>query len=73
VARLAPCSRTEFIRKLKNLSYDGPFAGAKHPVLSAPGKSNIIIPTLTGGDLSVDLLSRILRDAGIDRDEWTRA
>ena len=73
MARLAPCSRTEFIRKLKNLGYDGPFAGAKHQVMSAPGKSNIIIPNPHRGDLSVDLLSRILRDSNIDRDEWTRA
>jgi predicted RNA binding protein YcfA (HicA-like mRNA interferase family) len=73
VARLTPCSRTEFIRKLKNLGYDGPFAGTKHQVMSVPGKANIIIPNPHKGDLSVDLLSRILRDAQVDRDDWVRA
>jgi predicted RNA binding protein YcfA (HicA-like mRNA interferase family) len=73
VARLTPCSRAEFIGKLKNLGYDGPFVGAKHHVMSAPGRANVIVPNPHRGDISVGLLSRILRDANIDRDGWTRA
>ena len=71
--RLTPCSRTEFISKLKKLGFDGPFAGAKHQVMSAPGRANVIVPNPHRGDISVGLLSRILRDANIDRDEWTGA
>jgi predicted RNA binding protein YcfA (HicA-like mRNA interferase family) len=73
VARLTPCSRAEFIGKLKKLGFDGPFAGAKHQVMSAPGKANVIVPNPHRGDISVGLLRRILRDANIDREEWTRA
>lgn len=72
MARLTPCSRTEFIRKLKKMGYEGPFVGAKHQIMSASGKANIVIPNPHIGDIDVGLLSRILRDANIDRDEWTR-
>ncbi|MFZ0890201.1 MAG: type II toxin-antitoxin system HicA family toxin [Candidatus Binataceae bacterium] len=72
-ARLSPCSRTDFIRKLTDLGYEGPFAGAKHQIISAPGKANVIIPNPHRGQISIDLLSRILRDANIDRDDWIRA
>ncbi len=73
MARLVPCSRTEFIRKLRKLGYDGPFVGARHQVMSALGKPNIIVPNPHRGDIGVALLSRILRDADIDRDDWMRA
>jgi predicted RNA binding protein YcfA (HicA-like mRNA interferase family) len=73
VPRLTPCSRPEFIRKLKSLGYNGPFAGTKHQLMSAAGKPNIIIPNPHQGDISVDLLSKILRDANIDRDAWIGA
>jgi predicted RNA binding protein YcfA (HicA-like mRNA interferase family) len=73
LARLAPSSRAEFIRKLKNLGYDGPFAGARHQVMSALGKPNIVVPNPHRADIGVDLLSRILRDANIDREDWIRA
>jgi hypothetical protein len=33
----------------------------------------IIIPNPHGGDISVDLLSEILRKAKIDREEWFSA
>jgi predicted RNA binding protein YcfA (HicA-like mRNA interferase family) len=68
--RLAPCTRSEFIRKLKTFGYDGPFMGTRHQLMSADGKPNIIIPNPHRGEISVGLLSRILRDASIDRDEW---
>jgi len=71
--RLTPCSRSEFVRKLRKLGYDGPKAGGKHEFMSAPGKANIRVPNPHRGDISVDLLSRVLRDAEIDRDEWDEA
>jgi hypothetical protein len=41
--------------------------------MSAPGKANVIVPNPHRGDIGVDLLSRILRDANIDRDAWISA
>jgi predicted RNA binding protein YcfA (HicA-like mRNA interferase family) len=73
VSRLTPCSRTEFIRKLLALGYDGPFAGGKHQFMATKGKPAVRIPNPHKGDISVDLLAKILRDAGIDRDKWIKA
>ncbi len=71
--RLSPCTRAEFIRKLRSLGYSGPFAGTKHQVMSAIGKPNVIVPNPHRGEVGVDLLSRILRDANIERDDWIAA
>lgn len=73
-ARLTPCSRREFIRKLRALGYDGPYPGGRHEFMAVQGKPPIRVPNPhSGQDISVDLLARILRDAGIDREVWTRA
>jgi predicted RNA binding protein YcfA (HicA-like mRNA interferase family) len=73
-ARLTPCSRREFIRKLQALGYDGPYPGGKHEFMAAPGKAPIRVPNPHGGqEISVDLLARVLRDSGIDRDSWIKA
>jgi hypothetical protein len=73
-ARLTPCSRREFIRKLRALGYDGPYPGGKHEYMAAQGKAPIRIPNPhKGQEISVDLLARILRDSGVDRDSWTKA
>jgi predicted RNA binding protein YcfA (HicA-like mRNA interferase family) len=72
-ARLTPCSRREFIRKLRMRGYDGPYPGGKHEFMAAQGKPPIRVPNPhSGQDISVDLLSRILREAGIERDAWAR-
>lgn len=71
--RLTPCSRNEFIRKLRALGYDGPYTGGDHQFMAARGKPPVKVPNPHQGDISVDLLRRILRDAAIDRDAWQNA
>lgn len=73
MAARSPCSRREFIRKLRALGYDGPFAGGKHEHMTKTGGATISVPNPHRGDISVDLLSRILRVANISRDEWDKA
>lgn len=73
MARLLPCKRAEFIRKMRALGYDGPFRGGRHDYMSAKGKPSVRVPNPHGSDISTDLLSRILRDANIDRDKWIAA
>jgi len=73
VSRLTPCSRTEFIRKLRALGFSGPYTGGKHEFMAAKGKRPITIPNPHKGDIDISLLSKILRDAGIDRDKWINA
>ena len=66
MATLSPCSRREFIRKLRVLGYDGSFAGGKHRYMTKLGGATITVPNPHRGDISVSLLSRILRVAHID-------
>jgi predicted RNA binding protein YcfA (HicA-like mRNA interferase family) len=73
VPRLLPCSRTEFIRKLKALGYTGPYAGTKHQFMSKSGQANVRVPNPHEGDISVGLIAKILHDNNIDRDAWINA
>jgi len=73
VSRLTPCSRTEFIRKLRALGYGGPYAGGKHEFMAAKGRRPVTIPNPHQGDIDSSLLSKILRDSGIDRNKWISA
>jgi len=70
---LSPCSRREFVRKLKRLGYDGPFAGGKHQYMTKAGAPPLRIPNPHQADISVGLLSAILRIAGIKPDDWNSA
>lgn len=68
--RLTAVSRRELIRRLRKLGFEGPFPGSKHDVM-ARGDDSVVIPNShRGEDISVDLLIKVLRQAGISRDEW---
>ena len=74
---LTPCKRREFIRKLKSLGYEGPFAGGKHRYMSRsntatkPGAQTITVPNTDINDIG--LLKRILKNAKIDEDDFINA
>ena len=70
--RLRPISQPEFVRRLRQLGFEGPFAGGKHPYM-VRDELVITIPNPHRGEISVDLLSRILRQADITRQEWLSA
>lgn len=66
--------RRDFIQKLKNLGYDGPYTGTgRHPQYMIRGRQKIKIPNPHEGDMDVDLLSRILKNAAISKDDWNAA
>ena len=54
---------------MRELSFEGPFAGGRHPQMRRDDVT-VIIPNPHDGDIGVGLLSRILRQAGVSRDEW---
>lgn len=64
-----PISRADLIRALKSLGFTGPWPGGKHQIMLR-GEFKLPIPNPHQGDISRDLLARILRQAGISRDEW---
>ena len=70
---LRSCSRREFVRKLRNLGYAGPFAGGKHEYMTKKSASAVRVPNPHQSDITIDLLKRILQNAGIKQQEWENA
>ena len=70
--RWGPVSRRELIRGLRTLGFEGPFSGGKHQFMIR-GDVVLTIPNLHGKDVGVDLLARILKQAGVARREWQQA
>jgi predicted RNA binding protein YcfA (HicA-like mRNA interferase family) len=66
-----PISRRELVRALKTVGFDGPYSGGKHPFM-LKGDLALTLPNVHQGDIGRELLARILRQAGISRDEWER-
>ena len=69
MARLIPVSRRELVERFKELGFDGPYSGGKHPQMRR-GNLTIIIPNSHQGDISVGLLRRILQQANVSKEEW---
>lgn len=68
---IGPIKRRDLIRYLLQLGFEGPFSGGKHQFMTR-GKMTLRIPNPHEGDISQGLLMRILRQAGIVREEWER-
>ena len=69
MTRLSPVGRDELIRRLRDLGFLGPFSGGRHQFL-VRGTVRVILPNPHRSEIGADLLSRILREAGITREEW---
>jgi predicted RNA binding protein YcfA (HicA-like mRNA interferase family) len=54
---------------MRQLGFEGPFMGGRHPQMRR-GNVTLIIPNPHEGDIGVGLLTRLLRQAGVSRDEW---
>jgi predicted RNA binding protein YcfA (HicA-like mRNA interferase family) len=72
MGQLAPVSHKELVLKLRHLGFEGPYAGGKHPIM-VRGQLRLVIPNVHAADIGIPLLTRILRQAGISRDEWESA
>jgi hypothetical protein len=69
-----PISRRELVAALRRLGWDGPFVGGgKHPQFMTKGVRQLRLPNPHRGDIGVNLLGRILAQAGISRDDWEGA
>lgn len=72
MTRLTPVSRVELLRRLGSLGFEGPFIGGHHSFM-VRRDLRLIVPNPHHGDISVDLLTRILRQAGVSREVWGNA
>ncbi len=66
-----PIKRRELIRNLKKLGFSEPQTGGNHQYM-VKGQLKLFIPNPHRGDISKSLLSRILRQANISKDEWEK-
>jgi predicted RNA binding protein YcfA (HicA-like mRNA interferase family) len=69
MSQLKPISQNTLVKKLRKFGFEGPFPGGKHLYMI---KENIrlTIPNPHRKEIGIDLLSRLLRQAGINRREW---
>lgn len=66
-----PISQRKLIKALRRAGFDGPFPGPDHPYMYKDGHA-VKIANPHGEDIGLDLLKRILDQAGISRKEWER-
>jgi predicted RNA binding protein YcfA (HicA-like mRNA interferase family) len=71
VPRLGPIKRAELIRYLQILGFEGPYSGGKHQFM-LKGVIRLRLPNPHRRDVGRELLSRILKQAGIDKDGWEK-
>jgi len=67
--KLKPVSWKELVRRLKKFGFEGPYQVGKHPYM-IKGNLTLTIPNPHPKDISVDLLSRILKQAEINKRDW---
>jgi hypothetical protein len=67
-----PISRTDLVRSLHALGFDGPFSGGRHQFM-VRGEVVLRVPNPHQGDIGRELLARILRQGRITREEWESA
>lgn len=64
-----PIKRRELIKVLRRAGFDGPYAGGKHQYM-VRDEIRLTLPNPHQGEIGTDLLARILKQAGISREEW---
>jgi predicted RNA binding protein YcfA (HicA-like mRNA interferase family) len=69
MGKLGPITWLELVRRLRNLGFEVPYQSGKHPYMVKDDRT-VTIPNRHAEEIGVDLLARILRQAGIDRETW---
>jgi len=66
-----PIKHRDLVKALRKAGYEGPFSGGKH-LYMVRGDVVLTIPNPHGKDIGRGLLSRILEQANIEREEWEK-
>ena len=73
MSRWTPCKRTDFIRRLRMLGFEGPYSGARHQFLI---RANHRLTIPSNAEYSVPQLRVLLRDVeaiigrGLTQEGW---
>ncbi|PIW76277.1 MAG: hypothetical protein CO001_02190 [Candidatus Portnoybacteria bacterium CG_4_8_14_3_um_filter_40_10] len=59
------------IQNFRKLGFEGPYSGGRH-LFMKKGALKVHIPSKHKGDISAGLVNEILRQAGIDKEEWDK-
>jgi len=68
---LTPVSHRELVARLRQLGFQGPYAGGKH-LMMVRGQVRLTLPNVHAQEIGIDLLIRVLKQAGVSREEWER-
>jgi predicted RNA binding protein YcfA (HicA-like mRNA interferase family) len=71
VPRLGPIKRAELIKYLQILGFEGPYSGGKHQFM-LKGMIRLRLPNPHRREVGRELLSRIIKQAGIEKDTWAK-
>jgi predicted RNA binding protein YcfA (HicA-like mRNA interferase family) len=66
---LGSIKRRDLIEGLRKLGFAGPYRGGNHEFMKR-GSLKLTIPNPHKTDIGLPLLNRILREAGITKEEW---
>lgn len=66
-----PVSRRELVDVLRRLGFQGPYSGGRHQFMQRSNVS-VTLPNPHQSDIGRELLARILRQAGVAREDWER-
>jgi len=66
-----PLKRKELIRHLRQFGFEGPYSGGKHQFM-AKGEITIRVPNPHRAGIGREFLTRILRQAGISKEQWEK-
>jgi len=69
MAGLYPVPWRKLVQRLRELGFEGPYAGGRHPQMRR-GDITVIIPNPHDGDIGVGFLQRLLKQAGVSHEEW---
>jgi predicted RNA binding protein YcfA (HicA-like mRNA interferase family) len=66
-----PIKRKKLIYYLQQVGFSGPYSGGKHQFM-IKGHLRVRIPNPHKEDIGKNLLMSILREAGINKEEWEK-
>lgn len=69
--KLGSISHRALVRRLRSFGFAGPFQENDHPYMIKRDFA-LTIPNSHEKEISPDLISRLLRQAGIKREEWNK-
>jgi predicted RNA binding protein YcfA (HicA-like mRNA interferase family) len=70
--QFGPIKRSDLVHYLRQAGFDRPYSGGKHSYM-VKGQLKLVVPNPHHGEaIARDLLTKVLRQAGIDRAEWEK-